>query len=118
MQQVGKFQFYGYYGGIAIEKNTALDANGTTLIGWGYNGSSQRPEQATRKARSVGIHTLWRDAKFGALQNCVQYAYFFRDPWYVYIAAGAPKNAHQNAIWFDLDTAAGHGSDAFSTEQI
>jgi hypothetical protein len=29
-----------------------------------------------------------------------QYAYFFRDPWYV--ALNAPKNAHESAIWFNL----------------
>jgi hypothetical protein len=25
-----------------------------------------------------------------------------RDPWYVNLAAGAPKNAHESAIWFNL----------------
>ena len=32
---VGKTLFYGYYGGVYIGKNMALDANGTTKIGYG-----------------------------------------------------------------------------------
>jgi hypothetical protein len=35
-----------------------------------------------------------------ALQMMFQYAYFFRDPWYV--ASGAPKNTHQDTVWFNL----------------
>ena len=31
----GKNLFYGYYGGVYIGKNLALDANGKTLIGYG-----------------------------------------------------------------------------------
>jgi hypothetical protein len=30
----------------------------------------------------------------------VEYAYFFRNPWSV--AVGAPKNAHETAVWFNL----------------
>jgi hypothetical protein len=30
----------------------------------------------------------------------LQYAYFFRNPWSV--AANAPKNAHENAAWFNF----------------
>jgi hypothetical protein len=29
-----------------------------------------------------------------------QYAYFFRNPWFV--ATGSPKNTHENAVWFNL----------------
>ncbi len=45
----GKNQFYGYYGGITIEKNTALDANGKTPIGWGYVGSSNAQNRTTQE---------------------------------------------------------------------
>jgi len=98
--QVGKFQFYTYYGGIASGKNTALDANGKTPIGWGYSGASNAQNKAIQEFTIGWVHTLWRDAKYGALQEMVQYAYFTRSPFYV--ATGAPKNAHQDAIWFDL----------------
>ena len=98
--QVGKFQFYTYYGGIASGKSTALDANGTTPIGWGYKGASNAQNKAIQEFTIGWVHTLWKDAKFGALQEMLQYAYFTRSPFYV--AASAPKNAHQDAIWFDL----------------
>jgi hypothetical protein len=29
-----------------------------------------------------------------------QYAYFLRNPWFV--ALGAPKDAHESALWFNL----------------
>ena len=91
---------YGYYGGIYIGRNTALDANGTSLIGYGYRGSPNSQNKTTQEG-SVGLtQTLWRDGKYGALQLMFQYAYLFRNPWFV--APNAPKNTHENAIWFNL----------------
>jgi len=50
---------------------------------------------------TVGLtQTLWRDGRYGAMQLMWQYAYFFRNPWFV--PSGAPKNTHQNAVWFNL----------------
>ena len=95
-------QFYAYYGGITGERNTALDANGTTMIGYGYKGSANSQNRATQEVTFGLTQTLWRDAKYGAIQTMYQYAYFMRDPWYVNLAAGAPKNTHENAIWFNL----------------
>lgn len=97
---VGKFQFYAYYGGITSGKNIAVDANGTTPIGWGYKGSSNAQNKAIQEVTFGWTHTLWRDAKFGALQWMAQYAYFTRAPFY--IASNSPKDAHQTAIWFNL----------------
>ncbi len=96
----GKWQFYTYYGGIFSGKNIALDANGTTPIGWGYKGSSNAQNKAIQEFTIGWVHTLWKDSKFGALQDMVQYAYFTRNPFYE--APNAPGSAHQNAIWFDL----------------
>ncbi len=31
-----------------------------------------------------------------------QYAYFMRDLWYVNVVMALPKNAHEDAIWFNL----------------
>jgi hypothetical protein len=91
---------YAYYGGIYIGRNTALDANGTSLIGYGYRGSANSQNRTTQEG-SLGLtQTLWRDSKYGALQLMFQYAYLFRNPWYV--APGAPKNTHENAVWFNL----------------
>jgi hypothetical protein len=93
-------QLYGYYGGIYIKRNTALDANGTIPIGYGWAGSPNSQNRATQEG-TVGLtQTIWRDAKYGALQMMFQYAYFFRDPWSV--SAGAPKNTHENVGWFNL----------------
>lgn len=93
-------QLYAYYGGIYIGKNTALDANGTTKIGYGYVGSGNGQNKTTQEATFGLTQTLFRDAKYGAVQTMFQYAYFFRDPWY--IAPGAPKSAHENVVWFNL----------------
>jgi hypothetical protein len=91
---------YGYYGGIYIGRNTAYDANGTSLIGYGFRGSANSQNRTTQEG-TVGLtQTLWRDARYGALQMMFEYAYLFRNPWYV--APGAPKNTHENAVWFNL----------------
>lgn len=99
--QVGKFQFYTYYGGIASGKNVALDSNAAhSPIGWGYQGASNAQNKAIQEFTIGWVHTLWRDSKFGALQEMAQYAYFTRSPFWV--PANSPKNAHQDAIWFDI----------------
>ncbi len=96
---VGKNLFYAYYGGIYIGRNTALDTNGS-LIGYGYRGSANNNNKTTQEGTIGWNYTFFRDPKYGALSYFLQYAYFFRDPWFV--APGTPKNTHQNAIWFDL----------------
>jgi hypothetical protein len=93
-------QFYLYYGGIYIKRNTAIDADGKTPIGYGYTGSPNSHNRTTQEG-TVGLNqTIWKDGKYGAFQLMFQYAYFFRNPWFV--AAGAPKNTHQNAVWFNI----------------
>jgi hypothetical protein len=93
-------QWYGYYGGIYIARNTALDANGTTRIGYGYTGSPNSQNRSTQEGTTGIIQTFFNDSKYGAVQMMLQYAYFTRNPWFV--AAGAPKNAHESAVWFNL----------------
>jgi hypothetical protein len=94
------FLLYAYYGGILVEKNTALDLNGTSLIGYGYRGSANSQNKAIQEF-SIGYNqTIWKDAKYGALNMITQYEWLTRDPWYV--AAGAPKNAHDSTIYVDV----------------
>ena len=93
-------QLYMYYGGIYAGRNVALDANGTTKIGYGYTGSANSQNKTTQEGTIGLTQTLIRDAKYGAVQMMFQYAYFFRDPWYV--APGTPRNAHESAVWFNL----------------
>lgn len=97
---LGKWQIYGYYGGIFSGKNIALDADGKTPIGWGYVGSSNAQNKAIHEITVGWTHTLWRDSRYGALQDMVQYAYFLRNPFYE--APNQPGNAHQHAVWFNL----------------
>jgi hypothetical protein len=97
---LGKSLFYAYYGGIYIGRNTALDANGIALIGYGYHGSANSQNRNTQEI-TVGLNqTLFRDPKYGQVSFFLQYAYFLREPWYV--APSSPKNAFQNAAWFNF----------------
>src|SRR5579884_684759 len=90
---------YIYYGGVYGGRNVAIDTNGKP-IGYGYTGSANSNNRSIQEITAGWTHTIWRDGKYGALQNMVQYAYFFRNPWYV--APGAPKGAHEHAVWFNL----------------
>jgi hypothetical protein len=92
--------FYAYYGGVYIKPNTALDANGTTRIGYGFPGSANGQNRTTQEGTFGLTQTIWRDAKYGAVQMMFQYAYLFRNPWSV--SSGAPKNTHENVGWFNL----------------
>jgi hypothetical protein len=92
-------QFYTYYGGIFIGRNTALDVN-KSLIGYGFTGSANSQNRASQEITGGLIQTFWKDPKYGALSFISQYAYFFRNPWFV--APLNPKNAHEHAIWLDL----------------
>jgi len=96
----GKTIFYSYYGGIFVGRNTALDANGTTLIGYGYRGSPNSQNRTMHEITGGWNQIFFRDPKYGQVSTFLQYSYFFRNPWYV--AQGTPRNAFQNAVWFDL----------------
>jgi hypothetical protein len=96
---IKNFAPYIYYGGVYINRNTAIDTNGK-LIGYGYTGSGNGQNRSIQEITGGWTHTIWRDGKYGALQWMFEYAYFFRNPWYV--APGAPKNAHEHALWFNL----------------
>jgi hypothetical protein len=88
---VGKTLFYGYYGGVYIGRDTALDANGTTKIGYGAI-SSDGQNRAIQEITFGTNTTLMRDPKWGALNLMFQYSYLQRNPWLA--AVGAPTNAH------------------------
>jgi len=95
---LGKFLLYGYYGGIQIGKNVALDANGKSLIGYGYSGSSQN--RVLQEATFGFNETVWKNPKYGAINLMGQYEWAFRDPFFV--AAGAPKNAHDSTVYINV----------------
>jgi len=98
--RLGKTQFYGYFGSIYVARNVAYDANGTTLIGYGYSGSANS-QNRTMQEGTIGItQTFFASPRYGNVSMFLDYAYFWRNPWWV--APNAPKDAHQNAVWFDL----------------
>jgi hypothetical protein len=91
---------YAYYGGIYVGRNVSIDANGTSLVGYGYRGSANSQNRAIQEISFGFNQTLWKDAKYGALNLMGQYEYLMRAPWYV--AAGAPKGTHDNTIYMNL----------------
>ncbi len=96
---IGKTLLYAYYGGIYIGRYTVLDTTGKP-VGYGYTGSANSQNKAIQEATLGFNQTIWKDAKWGAVNFMGQYSYLTRDPWYV--ALGQPKNTHQNQIYFDL----------------
>ena len=94
-----KTVFFGYFGDVYIPKDMALDANGTTKIGYGpiaSDGQNRSIWEITFGSNT----TLMRDPKWGAVNLMFQYSYEQRDPWLA--AAGAPANAHVSMGFFDI----------------
>ncbi len=91
---------YGYYGGVYIGKNVALDANGTTRVGYGFIGSPEGHNRNIQEATFGFNQTLWKDAKYGALNFMGQYSYLSRNPWF--IASGQPEDSHLNMLFLNL----------------
>jgi len=91
---------YGYYGGIYMKRNTVLDANGTTPIGYGFAGSPNTQNRTIQEGTFGVVQTLWKSEGYGSLALITQYSYLTRNPWYV--AAGSPKNARTNMYWVNL----------------
>jgi len=90
---------YGYYGGLYIGRNVAIDANGN-LVGYGYSGAPASQNRTVQEP-TVGFNqTIWKDPKWGAVNFMGQYSYVTRDPWYV--APGLPANASLKMVFFDL----------------
>jgi len=91
---------YAYYGGIYIGRDAAYDANGKSLIGYGYTGSPNSQNRVINELTFGFNQTIWRDPRYGALNLMGQYEWLERDPWFV--AAGSPKNTHDNTIYVNV----------------
>jgi hypothetical protein len=98
--QVNRTQFSAYYGGIYIGRSVAIDPSNNQPVGYGYKGSGNGQNRTIQEITFDLNQTLWRDAKYGAVNLMFQYSYLTRSPWYV--AADAPKNASENLAFFDL----------------
>lgn len=90
---------YGYYSGIYIGRNVTVDANGS-LVGYGYRGSSNSQNKSIQEITAGFNQTLWKDAKYGALNLMGQYEYLYRNPWF--IAPNTPKSAHDSSIFINV----------------
>jgi hypothetical protein len=91
---------YAYYSGDYIGRNVAIDANGTSLIGYGYRGAANSQNRSIQEITFGFNQTIWRDPKYGAINLMGQYEYLMRLPWYV--AVNAPKGTHDNTIYFNV----------------
>jgi hypothetical protein len=83
-----------------VRRNVAVDANGTSLAGYGYRGSANSQNKAIQEVTLGFNHTVWKDAKYGAVNLMGQYEYLTRNPWYV--AINSPKATHDNTIYFNI----------------
>ena len=90
---------YAYWGNVLIQRNTAIASDGKT-VGYGYTGSPNNQNRTINEASAGFIQTLWKDARYGALSFMGQYEWLNRNPWFV--AANAPKSAHDNTIYINL----------------
>jgi hypothetical protein len=93
-----------YYSGGYFQRNFFADTisalSTKPIIGFGGPGSSNAANRAIQEGTFDWIHTFWNNPQYGALQTLTQYSYVTRSPWY--IAAGAPKNAHDNLLYEDF----------------
>jgi hypothetical protein len=86
---------YVYYGGVYIERNTAIDADGKTRIGYGFTKSSNGQNRTIQEITFGLNQTLMRDSKWGAVNLMFQYSYLQRNPWFVTVATPPnPTDAH------------------------
>ncbi len=89
---------YTYYGGIYIDRDVMVDANGTSLVGYGYHGSSQN--RSINEVTFGFNQTIWRNPRYGAINFMGQYEWLNRELWYN--ASTAPKGTHDNTIYLDV----------------
>ena len=99
-QATKKLMLWAYYGGVYVGRDVAFDANGTTLIGYGYYKSSNNDNRAIQEATFGFTHNFWKDGKYGALTFIGQYEYLTRNPWYY--ASPSPKQTHDSTIYADV----------------
>jgi hypothetical protein len=93
---------YAYYGGIYVGRNVVVDANGTSLVGYGYRGSSNSQNRAIQEITFGFNQTLWKDARYGALNFMGQYEYLMRAPWYWAANVAGGKGTHDNTMYLDI----------------
>jgi hypothetical protein len=97
----GNSFFYAYYGGTYVVQDVVIDTTGKS-VGYGWIGAGA-PSSQNRLIQegTLGFNqTMWKDARYGALNLMGQYSYLTRDPWAV--ALGAPRQALTNMVFLNL----------------
>jgi hypothetical protein len=92
---------YGYWGGTYVGRDTALDANGTSLIGYGYKGSSNAQNRMIQEVTFGFNQTMWKNPRYGAINFMGQYMYEIRAPWY-YAGGAGGKGTQNNTVFFNI----------------
>ncbi len=97
---------YAYYGGIYASKRIFTDATaGGNTYGYGVPiatsyATAISQNRSIQEATFGFNQTLWKDAKYGAINFMGQYSYLTRDPWAT--AAGQPDHAGLNMAFLNL----------------
>ena len=95
----GNSFFYAYYGGIYVPANVIIDTTGKP-VGYGFVGGPASQNRTVQEGTLGFNQTMWKDARYGALNLMGQYSYLSRNPWSV--ATGAPRNALLNMVFLNL----------------
>jgi hypothetical protein len=97
----GNSFFYAYYGGIYVPANVIIDTTGKPVgYGWQGPGAPSSQNRVINEGTLGFNQTMWKDARYGALNLMGQYSYLTRDPWGV--AAGSPRQALTNMVFLNL----------------
>ena len=93
---------YGYWGGTYVGRDVALDLNGTSLIGYGYHGSANSQNRMTQEVTFGFNQTIWKNARYGAVNFMGQYMYEIRAPWYYSLNEAGGKGTQASTVFFNL----------------
>jgi uncharacterized coiled-coil protein SlyX len=97
---------YFYYGGVYVFRDVGIAGGlqygyGVNATGPGSNYTAAISQNRTIQEATGGFNqTLWRDAKYGALNFMGQYSYLTRNPWSV--ALGNPTQAKLSIAFLNL----------------
>ena len=93
---------YGYWGGTYVGRDVALDANGTTLIGYGFRGSANTNNRMIQEVTFGFNQTIWKNPAYGAINFMGQYMYEVRAPWYYSLNEAGGKGTQASTIYFNV----------------
>src|SRR5579872_2122928 len=92
----GNSFFYAYYGGIYVPRDVIIDTS-RKPVGYGYVGGPSSQNRTVQEGTLGFNQTMWKDARYGALNLMGQYSYLTRNPWAT--AVGSPRQALLNMVF-------------------